>query len=220
MSSVGANPSDNGQGTAAYSPWRELLPLPESWRSLPAAFVNSARAHSSRTAVSDSTGASLTYGAAFLRALAHRPRHGPHLGRCKPRRPDGPARRPGGRRQPGRLALGQDPGQPELHCQPGGRRFVDRSVRDHARRDVGKGPRQVQDRAQGDADPAGGHPEAGHPGRQALGRRRRAGSCRSARSGPSCRASAANASTPRRRSSSPRARPATPRAWSSRTAMS
>jgi len=43
--------------------------MPETWQSLPVAFVHAARAHSSKTALSDSTGAALTYGQTLLRAL-------------------------------------------------------------------------------------------------------------------------------------------------------
>jgi acyl-[acyl-carrier-protein]-phospholipid O-acyltransferase / long-chain-fatty-acid--[acyl-carrier-protein] ligase len=70
MSSVATNPSGNGQVSASFRPWRDLPPLPQTWRSLADAFVHSARSHSSRTALCDSTGASLTYGQTFLRALA------------------------------------------------------------------------------------------------------------------------------------------------------
>jgi acyl-[acyl-carrier-protein]-phospholipid O-acyltransferase/long-chain-fatty-acid--[acyl-carrier-protein] ligase len=52
-----------------YAPLRELSPLPERWRSLPRAFIHRARAFSGRTAMGDSTGASLTYGQTLLRAL-------------------------------------------------------------------------------------------------------------------------------------------------------
>ncbi len=52
-----------------YAPLRELSPLPERWRSLPRAFIHQARAFSGRTAMGDSTGASLTYGQTLLRAL-------------------------------------------------------------------------------------------------------------------------------------------------------
>jgi acyl-[acyl-carrier-protein]-phospholipid O-acyltransferase/long-chain-fatty-acid--[acyl-carrier-protein] ligase len=46
-----------------------LPPLPETWRSLPRAFVHQARALPSRRALADSTGAGLTYGQTLLRAL-------------------------------------------------------------------------------------------------------------------------------------------------------
>jgi acyl-[acyl-carrier-protein]-phospholipid O-acyltransferase / long-chain-fatty-acid--[acyl-carrier-protein] ligase len=70
MSSVAANPRIAGQEADPFRPWRDLPPLPPSWRSLPSAFVHAARAYSSRTAICDSTGASHTFGDAFLRALA------------------------------------------------------------------------------------------------------------------------------------------------------
>jgi acyl-[acyl-carrier-protein]-phospholipid O-acyltransferase/long-chain-fatty-acid--[acyl-carrier-protein] ligase len=47
-----------------------LPPLPPHWRSLARAFVHQVRARWSRPALSDSTGASLTYGQTFIRALA------------------------------------------------------------------------------------------------------------------------------------------------------
>ena len=53
-----------------FAPLHELPPLPAQWRSLPRAFIHQARALSSRTAMVDSTGASLTFGQTFLRALA------------------------------------------------------------------------------------------------------------------------------------------------------
>ena len=52
-----------------FTPLRELPPLPAGWRSLPRAFVHQARALASHTALADSTGATLTYGQTFLRAL-------------------------------------------------------------------------------------------------------------------------------------------------------
>jgi acyl-[acyl-carrier-protein]-phospholipid O-acyltransferase / long-chain-fatty-acid--[acyl-carrier-protein] ligase len=70
MTTVAANRRGLGQEPGPYQPWRDLPPLPETWRSLPAAFVHSARAHSGRTAVADSTGASHTFGDTFLRAIA------------------------------------------------------------------------------------------------------------------------------------------------------
>ncbi len=69
MSSNAANPRGEGQGPAAFLPLRELSPLPRTWRSLPAAFVETVRSHPSKTALADSTGASLTFGDTFLRAL-------------------------------------------------------------------------------------------------------------------------------------------------------
>ena len=70
MSSIAANPRGTGQEPAPFAPLRELLPLPEAWRSLPAAFVHSVRVHPSKTAMTDSSGATLTYGQTLLRALA------------------------------------------------------------------------------------------------------------------------------------------------------
>ncbi|MHB1557410.1 MAG: AMP-binding protein [Isosphaeraceae bacterium] len=70
MSSVGASGSAGGGEGVAIPPWRDLSPLPREWRSLPSAFVHAARANPARTAICDSTGASLTYGQTFLRALA------------------------------------------------------------------------------------------------------------------------------------------------------
>jgi acyl-[acyl-carrier-protein]-phospholipid O-acyltransferase/long-chain-fatty-acid--[acyl-carrier-protein] ligase len=52
-----------------FAPLRELPPLPEEWRSLPRAFIRQARALGPRMAMADSTGATLTYGETFLRAL-------------------------------------------------------------------------------------------------------------------------------------------------------
>ncbi len=52
-----------------FTPLRELPPLPAHWRSLPRAFIHQARALSRRSAMADSTGASLTYGNCLLRAL-------------------------------------------------------------------------------------------------------------------------------------------------------
>ncbi len=69
MSSIAANPRGAGQEPVSFSPLRELPPLPRSWRSLPAAFVHSVRAHPRKTAIADSTGATLTYGETLLRAL-------------------------------------------------------------------------------------------------------------------------------------------------------
>ena len=64
------NPLARRTGEAAqFAPLRELPPLPPHWRSLPRAFVHQARALASRTAMADSTGASLTYGQTFLRSL-------------------------------------------------------------------------------------------------------------------------------------------------------
>jgi acyl-[acyl-carrier-protein]-phospholipid O-acyltransferase/long-chain-fatty-acid--[acyl-carrier-protein] ligase len=70
MTTVAANPRGIGQESGPSSPWRDLTPLPEAWRSLASAFVHSARRNMSKTAISDSTGASHTYGQTLLRALA------------------------------------------------------------------------------------------------------------------------------------------------------
>ena len=51
-------------------PDRPLAPLPQPWTSLPRAFVHSARSRPKAPCMVDSTGASLTYGEAFLRASA------------------------------------------------------------------------------------------------------------------------------------------------------
>jgi acyl-[acyl-carrier-protein]-phospholipid O-acyltransferase/long-chain-fatty-acid--[acyl-carrier-protein] ligase len=55
-------------GAVGDSPATPLTPLPNHWRSLPRAFVHSVRTARHRTAMADSTKASLTYGEAFLRA--------------------------------------------------------------------------------------------------------------------------------------------------------
>ena len=47
-----------------------LPPLPPAWRSLPRAFLDTARANWSKEGMSDSTGVSLTFGSALVRALA------------------------------------------------------------------------------------------------------------------------------------------------------
>ena len=70
MTTMASNPTDIGQETGPYRPWRDLPPLPETWCSLPSAFVHAARRNMSRIAICDSTGASCTYGQTFLRAAA------------------------------------------------------------------------------------------------------------------------------------------------------
>jgi acyl-[acyl-carrier-protein]-phospholipid O-acyltransferase/long-chain-fatty-acid--[acyl-carrier-protein] ligase len=70
MTTVAANRRGIGQETASVPPWRDLPPLPVTWRSLPSAFVHAARRNMSRIAICDSTGASYTYGQTFLRAVA------------------------------------------------------------------------------------------------------------------------------------------------------
>lgn len=67
---VAANPRGVEREAGRYQPWRDLPPLPASWTSLASAFVTAARANRSRVAISDSTGASHSYGDTFLRALA------------------------------------------------------------------------------------------------------------------------------------------------------
>ncbi|AGA29574.1 AMP-binding protein [Singulisphaera acidiphila] len=57
-------------GTAQPALEIPLPPLPPDWRSLARAFVHQARVRWGQLAVSDSTGASLTYGKTFIRALA------------------------------------------------------------------------------------------------------------------------------------------------------
>jgi acyl-[acyl-carrier-protein]-phospholipid O-acyltransferase / long-chain-fatty-acid--[acyl-carrier-protein] ligase len=47
-----------------------LPPLPAAWRSLPRAFVDTARSHWSKVGMADSTGVSLTFGESLIRALA------------------------------------------------------------------------------------------------------------------------------------------------------
>jgi acyl-[acyl-carrier-protein]-phospholipid O-acyltransferase/long-chain-fatty-acid--[acyl-carrier-protein] ligase len=47
-----------------------LEPLPAAWTSLPRAFLDTARAHASKEAMADSSGVSLTYGSALVRAIA------------------------------------------------------------------------------------------------------------------------------------------------------
>ena len=47
-----------------------LPPLPTAWRSLPRAFLDTARRHWSKVGLADSTGVELTYGSALVRSLA------------------------------------------------------------------------------------------------------------------------------------------------------
>ncbi len=65
-----AEPRGEARDSRQYEPWQELLPLPESWVSLPSAFVHAARRHAGRVAICDSTGVSYTYAQTFLRTLA------------------------------------------------------------------------------------------------------------------------------------------------------
>ena len=47
-----------------------LPPLPVQWRSLPRAFIDTARANGSKVGMADSTGVELTFGSSLIRALA------------------------------------------------------------------------------------------------------------------------------------------------------
>ena len=105
-----------------------------------------------RRRLADSTKASLTYADTFLRAVVLSRVLKRLVGPGDLRRPARPADGPHGRRQHRAAPAGKGADQPELHGQPGAGRFVDRPVRHHARPDLGEGPRQVQDPAQGDAD--------------------------------------------------------------------
>jgi acyl-[acyl-carrier-protein]-phospholipid O-acyltransferase/long-chain-fatty-acid--[acyl-carrier-protein] ligase len=68
MSSVRTTESPVGADLAV--PDVALQPLPKTWTSLPRAFLNTARTHASKEAMTDSTDLSLTYGSALIRALA------------------------------------------------------------------------------------------------------------------------------------------------------
>jgi len=57
----------DGEG---HGVWRPLSPLPKEWRSLSHAFVRQARLRPGRVAMRDSSGAELTFGQTFLRAVA------------------------------------------------------------------------------------------------------------------------------------------------------
>lgn len=63
------SPSSATRTAPAASAVAPLPPLPPHWVSLPAAFVHEARAHGTRTAMSDSTKATLTYADTLLRAI-------------------------------------------------------------------------------------------------------------------------------------------------------
>src|SRR4051794_39497456 len=52
------------------APETPMPPFPSHWRSLASAFVHEAKAHPGKEALCDSTGASLTYGETFVRAVA------------------------------------------------------------------------------------------------------------------------------------------------------
>lgn len=56
--------------TGDPAPDTPLPPMPSSWRSLPRAFLHAARANAKRPAIADSTGQSLTYEEALMRAVA------------------------------------------------------------------------------------------------------------------------------------------------------
>ena len=57
-------------GADLASPDVALPPLPAQWRSLPRAFVDTARSNWSKVGMVDSTGVSLTYGSSLIRSLA------------------------------------------------------------------------------------------------------------------------------------------------------
>jgi acyl-[acyl-carrier-protein]-phospholipid O-acyltransferase/long-chain-fatty-acid--[acyl-carrier-protein] ligase len=69
VDTAGAEVQVPARGTAPPGV-RPLPPLPGHWLSLPRVFVHQARALTGKPALADSTGASLTYGQALLRALA------------------------------------------------------------------------------------------------------------------------------------------------------
>ncbi len=58
------------ESSSAPAPERPMQPLPERWTSLQRAFVETARRQPNKTAMIDSTGASLTYRQTLLRSLA------------------------------------------------------------------------------------------------------------------------------------------------------
>jgi acyl-[acyl-carrier-protein]-phospholipid O-acyltransferase/long-chain-fatty-acid--[acyl-carrier-protein] ligase len=62
--------SESRVGTDLFVPDVSLTPLPASWRSLPRAFLDTARTNASKVGLADSTGVELTYGSALVRALA------------------------------------------------------------------------------------------------------------------------------------------------------
>ena len=61
--------SESPVGTDLSVPDVALTPLPRAWTSLPRAFIDTARTHASKVAMADSTGVSLTFGSALVRAL-------------------------------------------------------------------------------------------------------------------------------------------------------
>jgi len=70
MSVCEANASISvSQAGEGHGIWRPLSPLPEEWRSLAHAFVRRARLQPARVAMRDSSGAELTFGQTFLRAV-------------------------------------------------------------------------------------------------------------------------------------------------------
>lgn len=71
MSVCEANASISGSLSGeSHGFQRPLSPLPKEWRSLAHAFVNQARLRPSRVALRDSSGAELTFGQTFLKAVA------------------------------------------------------------------------------------------------------------------------------------------------------
>jgi len=65
-----ASITERPPGAAPAAPDVALAPLPDHWRSLPRAFLATAREHWSEVAMADSSGVELTYGSALTRALA------------------------------------------------------------------------------------------------------------------------------------------------------
>jgi acyl-[acyl-carrier-protein]-phospholipid O-acyltransferase/long-chain-fatty-acid--[acyl-carrier-protein] ligase len=62
-------PTARAERADTSTPDRPLPPLPTAWRSLPAAFLSTARANWGKLAILDSLGAKLTYGQTLIRAL-------------------------------------------------------------------------------------------------------------------------------------------------------
>jgi len=62
--------TERPSGAAAGAPDLALAPLPEHWRSIPRAFLRTAREHWPEVGMADSSGVELTYGSALTRALA------------------------------------------------------------------------------------------------------------------------------------------------------
>jgi len=68
---IGEEQSRTGQATKDdFAPQIPLPPLPPEWRSLPRVLVQQARSLRNRTAMADSTGATLTYSQCLIRAIA------------------------------------------------------------------------------------------------------------------------------------------------------